>query len=94
ALGHPIGASGARILTTLAYGLLREQKRYGIASLCIGGGLGLAVLLEANMEQTHKDVQKKKFYQLTPSERRSQLIEKNVLTQETALIFQEQTLSE
>lgn len=86
ALGHPIGASGARILTTLAYGLLREQKRYGIASLCIGGGLGLAVLLEANMEQTHKDVQKK-FYQLTPSERRSQLIEKNVLTQETALIF-------
>ncbi len=37
---------------------------------------------------------KKKFYQLTPSERRSQLIEKNVLTQETALIFQEQTLSE
>ncbi|EGW0194457.1 hydroxymethylglutaryl-CoA reductase, degradative [Enterococcus faecium] len=94
ALGHPIGASGARILTTLAYGLLREQKRYGIASLCIGGGLGLAVLLEANMEQTHKDVQKKKFYQLTPSERRSQLIEKNVFTQETALIFQEQTLSE
>ena len=58
ALGHPIGASGARILTTLAYGLLREQKRYGVASLCIGGGLGLAVLLEANTEQTREDLQK------------------------------------
>lgn len=58
ALGHPIGASGARILTTLAYGLLREQKRYGIASLCVGGGLGLAVLLEANTEQTREDLQK------------------------------------
>ncbi|WP_213364089.1 thiolase family protein, partial [Enterococcus lactis] len=94
ALGHPIGASGARILTTLAYGLLREQKRYGIASLCVGGGLGLAVLLEANTEQTREDLQKKKFYQLTPSERRSQLVEKGVLTQENALIFEEQTLSE
>lgn len=95
ALGHPIGASGARILTTLAYGLLREQKRYGVASLCIGGGLGLAVLLEANTEQTREDWQKKKkFYQLTPSERRSQLVEKGVLTQENALIFEEQTLSE
>ncbi|GBG97399.1 thiolase family protein [Lactococcus termiticola] len=46
ALGHAIGSSGARILTTLAYALKRENKRYGIASLCIGGGLGLAVLLE------------------------------------------------
>jgi acetyl-CoA C-acetyltransferase len=46
ALGHAIGSSGARILTTLAYALQRENKRYGIASLCIGGGLGLAVLLE------------------------------------------------
>ena len=46
ALGHAIGSSGARVLTTLAYALQRENKRYGIASLCIGGGLGLAVLLE------------------------------------------------
>lgn len=46
ALGHAIGSSGARILTTLAHALQRENKRYGIASLCIGGGLGLAVLLE------------------------------------------------
>ncbi len=46
ALGHAIGSSGARVLTTLAYALQRENKRYGIASVCIGGGLGLAVLLE------------------------------------------------
>lgn len=46
ALGHAIGSSGARVLTTLAYALQRENKRYGIASVCIGGGLGLAVLLK------------------------------------------------
>ena len=46
ALGHAIGSSGAKILTTLGYALKREQKRYGIASLCIGGGLGLAILLK------------------------------------------------
>lgn len=52
ALGHPIGASGARILTTLGYALRRQHQRYGVASLCIGGGLGLAVLLEANLQGT------------------------------------------
>lgn len=46
ALGHAIGSSGAKILTTLGYALKREQKHYGIASLCIGGGLGLAILLK------------------------------------------------
>ena len=46
ALGHAIGSSGSKILTTLSYALKREQKSYGIASLCIGGGLGLAVLLK------------------------------------------------
>ncbi|AYG01934.1 thiolase family protein [Lactococcus allomyrinae] len=45
-LGHAIGSTGARIITTLSYALKRENKRYGIASLCIGGGLGLAVLLK------------------------------------------------
>ncbi|MFV0559969.1 MAG: thiolase family protein [Enterococcus sp.] len=45
-LGHPIGATGSRLLATLSYGLIREKKRFGIASLCIGGGLGLAMLLE------------------------------------------------
>lgn len=46
ALGHPIGASGARILTTLLYELKRQSKQYGIASLCIGGGQGIAMLIE------------------------------------------------
>jgi acetyl-CoA C-acetyltransferase len=47
ALGHPIGASGARVLTTLLYALRARHLRYGIASLCIGGGMGIAMALEA-----------------------------------------------
>ena len=47
ALGHPIGASGARVLTTLVYALRARGLRYGIASLCIGGGMGIAVAVEA-----------------------------------------------
>jgi len=46
AIGHPIGASGARILTTLVHGLERENKRYGLATLCIGGGEGVALIVE------------------------------------------------
>lgn len=46
ALGHPIGASGARILVTLLYGLKREQKKRGLATLCIGGGQGVAAVVE------------------------------------------------
>ena len=46
ALGHPVGASGARIVLHLLHVLKRQQARYGIASLCIGGGQGGAVLLE------------------------------------------------
>jgi 3-oxoadipyl-CoA thiolase len=47
ALGHPLGASGARILLTLAHELRARGLRYGLASLCIGVGQGLAVILEA-----------------------------------------------
>ncbi|CAM3097720.1 thiolase family protein [Lactococcus hircilactis] len=46
ALGHPLGSTGARIIGTLAHQLKQENKHFGIASLCIGGGLGLAVLIE------------------------------------------------
>jgi acetyl-CoA C-acetyltransferase len=46
ALGHPIGASGARILTTLLYALAQRQQRRGIAALCLGGGNGVAVAIE------------------------------------------------
>jgi acetyl-CoA C-acetyltransferase len=47
ALGHPIGASGARVLTTLVYALRARKLRYGVASLCIGGGMGIAMAIEA-----------------------------------------------
>ena len=47
ALGHPIGCSGARIVVTLAHELRRRGGRYGLATLCIGVGQGLAVIIEA-----------------------------------------------
>jgi acetyl-CoA C-acetyltransferase len=47
ALGHPIGASGARILTTLVHALRHEGKRRGVAAICIGGGEATAMLVEA-----------------------------------------------
>ena len=46
AMGHAVGASGARIATTLLYKMQREQARLGIAALCIGGGMGIAMLFE------------------------------------------------
>jgi acetyl-CoA C-acetyltransferase len=46
ALGHPIGASGARLLTTLVYALHARNKKYGLATLCIGGGEAVAVIVE------------------------------------------------
>lgn len=46
ALGHPIGASGTRILVTLIYELQRQNKKKGCATLCIGGGMGIAVCIE------------------------------------------------
>lgn len=46
ALGHPIGASGTRILVTLIYALKRIGKKRGIASLCVGGGMGVAMAIE------------------------------------------------
>jgi acetyl-CoA C-acetyltransferase len=47
AMGHPIGASGARILTTLVHALRREGKKRGVAAICIGGGEATAMLVEA-----------------------------------------------
>ena len=45
ALGHPVGASGARILTTLIYELSRRKQELGLASLCVGGGMGVTVII-------------------------------------------------
>lgn len=46
ALGHPIGATGARILTTLIYAMKKRNAKRGIATLCVSGGMGMAVLME------------------------------------------------
>ena len=46
ALGHPVGATGARILATLAHELARREGRYALETMCIGGGQGLAAVLE------------------------------------------------
>ena len=48
ALGHPIGASGARILVTLLYELERRNAKRGIAALCLGGGNAVALAVERN----------------------------------------------
>ena len=46
AIGHPIGASGARILTTLLYAMKHRDAKKGLATLCIGGGMGTALTVE------------------------------------------------
>ncbi|CAN6451230.1 unnamed protein product [Victoria cruziana] len=47
AIGHPIGASGARILNTLLFEMARRGSRKGLATLCIGGGMGVAMCVES-----------------------------------------------
>jgi acetyl-CoA acetyltransferase family protein len=46
ALGHPLGASGARLVTTAMYQLIRSQRRYALCTMCIGVGQGIALILE------------------------------------------------
>jgi len=46
ALGHPLGASGTRLLITLMNELRRRKARYGLSTACIGGGQGIAVIIE------------------------------------------------
>ena len=48
ALGHPIGASGTRILITLIHEMIKRNKSKGCATLCIGGGMGIAMCIERN----------------------------------------------
>ena len=47
ALGHPLGCSGARLTTTLLHEMPRRDARYGLVTLCVGGGMGAAALFEA-----------------------------------------------
>ena len=53
ALGHPVGSTGSRIVITLMHELQKRDKRYGIASLCVGGGQGMAILIE-NLQVQNK----------------------------------------
>jgi acetyl-CoA C-acetyltransferase len=46
AIGHPIGASGARVLVTLLHEMGKRKARKGLATLCIGGGMGIAMCVE------------------------------------------------
>jgi acetyl-CoA acetyltransferase family protein len=46
ALGHPIGCTGARIVTTLLHALVQRQKSLGLATLCVSGGMGMSILFE------------------------------------------------
>lgn len=46
ALGHPVGATGARILVSLCYEMRRRESRYALETMCIGGGQGLAAVFE------------------------------------------------
>ena len=46
AIGHPIGASGARILNTLLFEMIKRNSKFGLATLCVGGGMGAALVLE------------------------------------------------
>ena len=48
ALGHPLGATGTRLVITLLYELRRRKKKYGLATACIGGGQGIAMVVESH----------------------------------------------
>jgi acetyl-CoA C-acetyltransferase len=51
ALGHPVGASGARILVTLLYEMQKRDERYGMATLCVGGGMGVSIVVEREADK-------------------------------------------
>ena len=50
ALGHPLGASGARLMTTLLNVLEEKDERYGLSTMCIGFGQGIATVIDRNIE--------------------------------------------
>lgn len=88
ALGHPIGATGARLITTLTYQLHALQKKYGIATLCVGGGLGLAMLIKRPTPITET-----RFYKMTRSERLKNLLAAKKITPTTFTTLAEQELA-
>ena len=89
-LGHPIGASGVRIVTTLAHQLKRTKNKYGIASLCIGGGLGLAMLIEN--PDSDNNFKGKKFQHFKITERREYLKQANLIDHEVLSTWEKTSL--
>ncbi len=78
-IGHAIGATGARIITTACHQLKRIDGQYAVVSLCVGGGLGLAALIERpKAKKTHR------FYELTKQQRLDQLVSQGNITAETS----------
>ena len=53
ALGHPIGASGCRVLVTLLHEMIKQDKKTGLASLCLGGGEAVAMIVKALVNTRH-----------------------------------------
>lgn len=92
-LGHAIGATGARLATSLVYQMQEIQARYGIASLCVGGGLGLAMLLERPTIEKAKPTDKK-FYELSPVERLQELENQQKISSETKQQLSQMMLAE
>ena len=58
ALGHPVGASGCRILVSLLHEMERTDIRYGLATLCVGGGMGVSTIIEKNMKKGEGKMEK------------------------------------
>ena len=59
ALGHPLGATGTRLVITLLYELRRRHKKYGLATACIGGGQGIAMVVESMIAEALSMVQRR-----------------------------------
>lgn len=93
ALGHPLGATGARIIVTLIHQLQRTQKQLGIASLCSGGGVGLALLLRIPDKKKKMKIPKS-FYKKEPAQRRQQLVDQQLITLQQRALLDEQNLEE
>ncbi|AYW48305.1 hydroxymethylglutaryl-CoA reductase, degradative [Tetragenococcus osmophilus] len=88
-IGHAIGATGARIMTTACHQLNRINGRYAIVSLCVGGGLGLAALIERPQE-----TKSSRFYELSRQERLDQLVSQQKITTQMKNELNQNSLSE
>lgn len=93
ALGHPLGATGARIIVTLIHQLQRTGKHLGIASLCSGGGVGLALLLRVPTQKKTK-IPPRSFYKQSPTQRREQLVAQQLITEQQRALLTDQNLEE